>query len=307
MNNLTQLRFLLIIAGSIIFNSKNTIANEIKNYCFLAQENNQLIVQKGDSCDKSYSPASSFKIPIALMGFNEGVLINEAIPTLAYTEDFKENFSQPLAIQTSAKDQVNPAIWMQQSIVWYSQFIMEKIGMEKFQNYMNKFHYGNKDISGDKDIHNNLKHNGLIHAWLSGSLKITPQEQINFLQNFILTQNSVVSEEARQKTHDLLLYDDTKTIMLKKGDFSGEEWKGWKLYGKTGTANPLNPDNSEDESRQIGWFVGWIEKGDRKIIFASNVEQNQIIFNEKGEKIYASSQIRAEAKKYLLELINSSN
>ena len=47
---------------------------------------------------------------------------------------------------------------------------------------------------------------------------------------------------------------------------------GWKLYGKTGSGHQLNADGSRDLERPVGWFIGWINKGDRNVIFTHLVE-----------------------------------
>ncbi|RDB35469.1 MAG: hypothetical protein DCC88_09860 [Spirobacillus cienkowskii] len=47
--------------------------------------------------------------------------------------------------------------------------------MNKFQNYVTKFSYGNMDLSVDKD-----KNNGITNAWLSSSLEISSLEQVTF-------------------------------------------------------------------------------------------------------------------------------
>lgn len=52
--------------------------------------------------------------------------------------------------------------------------------MKKFQEYVTKFDYGNKDLSGDKG-----QNNGLTNAWLSSSLGISSLEQIAFLQKML--------------------------------------------------------------------------------------------------------------------------
>ena len=74
----------------------------------------------------------------------------------------------------------------------------------------------------------------------SGSLKISPEEQVRFLQNFI-DHKLPVSDKA---------YQMTKNIMFMQ-ELSG----GWKLYGKTGNGN-LNKIKNLD--LQQGWFVGFI-------------------------------------------------
>lgn len=71
----------------------------------------------------------------------------------------------------------NPYTWMRDSCVWYSQVLTQQLGMKRFKEYVDAFHYGNEDVSGDKG-----QNNGLTHAWLSSSLAISPTEQMQFLQ-----------------------------------------------------------------------------------------------------------------------------
>jgi beta-lactamase class D len=47
----------------------------------------------------------------------------------------------------------------------------------------------------------------------------------------------------------------------------------WKLYGKTGYGNQRD-DNGHELDKGQGWFVGWIEKDDRKVYFAKFIQDN---------------------------------
>ena len=78
------------------------------------------------------------------------------------------------------------------------------LGNKRFQEYVHKFNYGNEDISGDKG-----KKNGLTQSWLGNSLKISPSEQINFLEK--LASNKLpVSNYATQKTKTLCSRKNSK-------------------------------------------------------------------------------------------------
>jgi beta-lactamase class D len=216
------------------------------NDCFFAKENNLIVVNEGD-CQLRHSPHSTFKIVISLMGFNEGILIDEKTPEWEFKNgyiDFLDRWKQPY----------NPSLWMKNSCIWYSQLITQKIGMEKFQDYVTKFNYGNQDVSGDKD-----EHNGLTYSWLSSSLQISPQEQVEFLQAF-LDKKLPVSSQSYDMTKKLLFMEDLKD--------------GWKIYGKTGWALPKNGDGTKDDGKQFGWFIGWVSNGERNIVFAHCIEKD---------------------------------
>lgn len=70
------------------------------------------------------------------------------------------------------------------------------------------------------------------------------------------------------------------------------------MYGKTGNGNLINPDGSKNSNLQQGWFVGWIEKSGRKIIFASHLA------DDNKQDTFASFRIRDEMRNKLWYLIN---
>jgi beta-lactamase class D len=166
---------------------------------------------------------------------------------------------------------------MRDSCLWYSQVLTQKLGLGKFQEYIKKFNYGNMDLSGQEG-----QNNGLTHAWISSSLQISPDEQTEFLQELI-DQKLPVSK---------LAYDKTKKIM-----FIQELPGGWKLYGKTGNGRQLGQNGSKT-GWQHGWFVGYIEKDKRRIVFASHISDDE------KEDTFASFRARNEALNKLWYLID---
>jgi beta-lactamase class D len=261
-------KIILFLAIQLLFSSP---AMAYAN-CFLAKENNQIITQEGD-CKSRHAPCSTFKIAISLMGYDDGFLIDETHPQLPFKEgyvDYIESWRQPQ----------NPTSWLKNSCVWYSQLITQNLGMDKFKKYLQKFNYGNQDSSGDKG-----KNNGLTKSWLSSSLKISPIEQVAFLQKF-LNNKLPVSATSNKMTKNILFIEDLPG--------------GWKLYGKTGTGYGLNKDGSKNKAIQAGWFVGWIQKNNRNIVLANYME-------EPDHKEYVvSKKARQGAKERLIKLIESS-
>ncbi len=237
--------------------------------CFIAKEKNQVLKTEGD-CDKRYAPMSTFKIPLSLIGFDSGILVDELNPVWPFKEgyvDWREVWKQ---------DQT-PKSWMKESCVWYSQVLTTKLGMKKFQAYVTKFDYGNKDLSGDKG-----QNNGLTNAWLSSSLQISAIEQVAFLEK-MLTGKLPIKPHAIAMTKNILFVEGLKN--------------GWKFYGKTGMGSLLNADGTKNPDLYHGWFIGWIEKGDRRIIFSNHIE------DDKKEETFASLRAKADAKEKLIKII----
>jgi beta-lactamase class D len=105
------------------------------------------------------------------------------------------------------------------------------------KEYITLNHYGNEDISGGIDL-----------FWLEGGLRISPDEQIEFLKKIYSNETSF-----SQRSVDIL-----KKIMIY------EQTDDYTLRAKTGWGMRFE--------NQIGWFVGYVEEGDEVYFFATNLE-----------------------------------
>ena len=205
------------------------------------------LVEEGE-CGARYSPASTFKIAIGLMGFDAGILTSPSAPEMPFRKgyvDWRESWKQP----------TDPTRWMQESVVWYSQQVTSRLGMERFQGYVDGFDYGNRDLSGEKG-----DGDGLTDAWLSSSLAISPAEQVAFLQKLV-TGALPVSAAAVENTAAITDYG------VRRG--------GWHVHGKTGSGLPRDESGSLIWGRPFGWFVGWAERDGRTVVFARLVQETE--------------------------------
>ena len=109
------------------------------------------------------------------------------------------------------------------------------------QSFLAKFEYGNMLVdSTNLDV-----------FWLEGDSKITPFQQIDFLERFYYQRLPIAESTVSV----------VKSIMF-QGVFQGA-----KIYAKTGWAirNGLNS----------GWYVGFAEKETKVWFFAVNVDPKQ--------------------------------
>jgi len=124
--------------------------------------------------------------------------------------------------------------------VWYYQELARRIGEKKMQKYISSNHYGNEDISGGIDL-----------FWLNGGIGISANEQIEMLKK--LYHNELkFSQRSMDIVKRIMIYDqnDEYTIRAKTG---------WAL-------------RVED---QVGWFVGYVEKGSDVYFFAINLQSKK--------------------------------
>lgn len=61
----------IMLLGATAFASEN---------CFIAKENGKVLKSEGD-CNSAYTPESTFKIALSLIGFDSGILKDEINPT----------------------------------------------------------------------------------------------------------------------------------------------------------------------------------------------------------------------------------
>lgn len=208
-----------------------------------------IVFQQGtaEACGARYTPASTFKLAIALMGADAGILQGPHAPVLDYQPGYPDwggdAWRQP----------TDPARWITYSVVWYSQQIAQRLGAQRFQQYTSAFRYGNEDVSGEPG-----KHNGTQGAWIISSLRISPLEQIGFLRQVVNRQLPV--KPAAYELADTL--------------FEAGSADGWHIYGKTGTGSPGNA-GVYTPANAYGWFVGWARKNGRQLVFARLIQDEQ--------------------------------
>ena len=224
--------------------SRNKTDKHSANSAFIAKQDNKIIKAIGKYEDR-HSPYSTFKVALVLMGFDSGILENKDSPKWSFEEKYEKKFqpwyTQEKGIEYNWRQEQTPATYMKDSVVWFSHQIIERLGAKQFQAYVSKLKYGNMDISGTPG-----KNDGLIGSWLGSSLQISPLEQVELLEK-MLNHELVLSKDAEEKTMEIME--------------RAEEWEGWKLYGKTGGGNGKS-----------GWFIGWIEKDEKRIIFAAYLD-----------------------------------
>lgn len=236
---LRALSLLLALVAVFPGSAAGSATKVIECTVILDQATGAAIVRTG-TCDERFTPMSTFKVPLALMGYDAGVLKDEHAPRW----DYDPKFDAP----KRARKAVDPTIWETESIVWYSQEITRKLGDKAFGSYVRKLDYGNADTSGNPGTGD-----GLTRSWLSSSLQISAYEQAAFMRRVV----------ARDLPLNRAAIDMAAGIIP-----SFEAADGWKVQGKTGSGSLRRKDGRLNPARPIGWFVGWAEREGRRIAFA---------------------------------------
>lgn len=190
----------------------------------------------GKECKEQLPPCSSFKIPLAVMAFDSGVLKDEnQILKWDGTKHLRPEENQDLDAKS----------WLKYSVVWFSQKLTPQMGEKKFQKYLDDFNYGNKDLS-----------TGITEAWImppdsKKALKISPYEQVEFMEK-LWTDTLPVSKRSMELTRKISFLETSP--------------KGYALSGKTGSG--IFPKNRKTH---LGWFIAHLQKEDQQFIAVTRI------------------------------------
>lgn len=217
-------------------------------------QNDRYLLYNDSLFQHSFTPASTFKICNSLIALETGVATDENF-TLKWdgverNQVWDRDFDLKSAYQYSA--------------VWYYQELARRIGEQRMQDWLDRADYGNHDMSG-----------GIDQFWLDGGLRISPAQQINFLQR--LRDNKLpFSQRSMDIVKKVMVMTDSSDAVLR---------------GKTGWGG--------QDGQDIGWFVGYVERGGQVYYFANCVQ----IASSELEKVERAIQFDQSRKGIALAIL----
>lgn len=187
--------------------------------------------------DDRQIPASTFKIFSSLAALETGVVpdLETIIPWDGVTRNRKE-LNRDMNLRQAFLVSALP----------HYQHLVREIGEERMNAFIHDVGYGNRDTSGGADL-----------FWIRGGLRISPREQIEFLHR-LYRGDLPFSKETMATVRQLM--------MTEEGD--SEDNDSIVIRAKTGWAIP-------DDSKNIGWWVGWVEKGEDVFFFATVLQSGR--------------------------------
>lgn len=128
----------------------------------------------------------------------------------------------------------------QASCVPYYQELARRIGVEQMQTEVQRLKFGRMDVREET----------LNSFWLRGKSVITPYEQLDFLTRFV-EKELPLKPSTYQKMKDIMIMMRAENGLVMRGK------TGWAIVG----------------DRNIGWFIGYLERPDgERFIFVNNIE-----------------------------------
>ena len=175
-----------------------------------------------------FTPSSIFKICNSLIGLETGIIKDENY-VIQWDSVVRQNpnWNKNHDLKSAFKN----------STVWYYQELARRVGKTRMKYWLDKANFGNADTSG-----------GIDKFWLSGGLRISPEQEIDFLKR--LYNNKLPFS---QRSMDIV-----KKIMI------AEQTPFYTISSKTGWGAQDNKD--------IGWYVGYLEKNGQVYYFVNCIQ-----------------------------------
>lgn len=174
--------------------------------------------------DTACIPASTFKIPNTLIGLETGTISMETVFPWDSVSRWNPLWNTDLPL---------PRAFRVSCVPCYQQ-LARTMGADTMQRWLRALHYGNESIGGGIDL-----------FWLTGDLRISPSQQIAFLEKLATDQLPLKAATMTQ----------FKKIFVMDTTGAGV-WSG-----KTGRA--------ADSINDLGWFVGWVDRPDGRWLTAT--------------------------------------
>jgi beta-lactamase class D len=208
------------------------------SFILFDKKNNQFTRYDRARCREQFTPASTFKIPNSLIAIEERI-IDDAQTILKWDSIKSINplWNRELTFTEAFRLSCVPCYIK----------IANKIGDTRYKHYLEVFNYGNRSTEIPTEDPN-LK----MGFWLIGKLKISQEEQIAFLR----------------KLYDYKLPVARRSIAIVKEILVDEKNYKYTLSGKLGRGT------DQASKKDIGWYVGYVEKDDNVFFFATNFESS---------------------------------
>jgi beta-lactamase class D len=196
-----------------------------------------LVASDAQRSAQAILPASTFKVANSIIALETGVVADPDKDVFKWDgvtrgfPDWNRDHTLRTAIAASA--------------VPVYQEIARRVGRERMQALVDKLDYGNRDISGAP----------IDYFWLSGNLRISPLQQIEFLDR--LRRGALdVSKRSQDLTRDLLPITKVGSAIIR---------------AKSGLIG-VDDKSPNGAVATVGWLVGWAERDSKETVFALNLD-----------------------------------
>lgn len=209
-----------------------------------------LLVAGGAECGRRTLPASTFKIPHALIALETNVVTGQTVIPWDGTKRDYPAWNRDQTLESSIR----------MSAVWVFQRFATAIGRERELAHLRAFQYGSATFEHD-----------VTDFWLNGDLQISPLEQVAFLRRMFTYGLPVARSHV--DTVKAAMTMPHGHVLSAAGTFD------FPLQWPADTVVRVKTGNGVVNGERASWLVGELETGGRQYVFASRATGATLVNN----------------------------
>jgi beta-lactamase class D len=231
---------ILLAATTSTFRSVSAAQDAGECFVFARLGDSKPFVSNATECDRKTAPASTFKIPHALIALDTGVVTADAVFKWDGTPRDFESWQRDHTLDSAMKSSVLP----------FFQRTARLIGAERMRAGLTSIGYASDTFDGE-----------ISTFWLNGDLVVSPLEQVAFLQR--LFSGSLRISAGRVSTVTNALRMPTGQLLNAAGS------QPFVLNWPTATIVRAKTGNTRVNGEQVSWLVGALELKGITYVFAA--------------------------------------
>jgi beta-lactamase class D len=213
-------------------------------------------VSDAAECAVKAAPASTFKVPHALVALETGVVTDPlALVPWDGTKYPNAAWERPHSLDSAMK-------W---SALWFYQRTAALIGRERMQAALKRLGYGSDTYDGEQTT-----------FWLNGDLAVSPIEQLDFMSRLVRYQLPAARRNVDAVKTAFTMPSGAFTNASGTHPFALKWPSPLVVRAKTG--------NTTVAGERVSWVVGHVESGTRGFVFVTRVRGSELS-NQAGAEL----------------------
>jgi beta-lactamase class D len=222
-----------------------------------ALDGSSSFVSDAAECALKTAPASTFKVPHALIALETGV-VTDPLALVAW-DGTKQ--ASPLWEQAHSLDSA-----MKWSALWFYQRTAALIGRERMLASLKRLGYGSDTYDGEQTA-----------FWLNGDLVVSPMEQLDFVSRLGRYQLPAARKNVDLVKAAFLMPPAEITNASGTQPFALDWPPPLVVRAKTG--------NTTINGERVSWVVGHLESRGRAYVFVARVRGREVPSNQAGAEL----------------------
>ena len=246
----------LLLAAAAPLAQTGPTATHATHDCAVVQalDGSAPFVSDATECAVKTAPASTFKVPHALIALETGVVTDPMAPVpWDGTKYPNPPWEKPHSLDSAMKS----------SVLWFYQRTARLIGGERMRAWLKRLDYGSDSYEGEQTM-----------FWLNGDLAVSPVEQLDFISR--LVRYELPAQRRHVDAVKAAFTMPAGAITNATGTHPFElKWPAPLIVrAKTGNATVAG--------ERVSWVVGHVESGNRGWVFAARVRGGSAVPGQSG-------------------------